>query len=187
LAGWSDAKRHWCCQRSNLGCEQAFDCQAGLEMAEMGWSDQKKEWCCSHQQLGCPEHCNDYANRRNWPRHKVCYCCKTRGLACPPVYYPPNIPDHHVIVCLNNDRFQKLYEVDNAVSDAASDDVTSKVVPRRSLGVLAAGGVLALALGVFTLMAVRAGFRHVYRVGYNTMNEKASAGVENQELKDATE
>uniref|UniRef100_A0A7S4UGW8 Uncharacterized protein n=1 Tax=Alexandrium monilatum TaxID=311494 RepID=A0A7S4UGW8_9DINO len=187
LAGWSMEKKHYCCQKDNIGCEQLFDCQAGLQMAETGWSDQKKEWCCSQRNLGCPTHCDDYANRRNWPRHKVCYCCKHRGIACPPVYYPPNIPEH-AVVCPNVPSYPTLYEVDDTLSDAASDDdVTFKVAPRRSLGVLAAGGVLALALGIFALMAVRAGFRRVCRVRYSTLNEKTGAGAEKQQLEDVTE
>jgi len=59
-AAWSDAKKMWCCQRTQRGCVEAnatasepFDCDAGFAGWENGWSAGKKLWCCQHYQKGC--------------------------------------------------------------------------------------------------------------------------------------
>eukprot|EP00929_Paragymnodinium_shiwhaense_P096991 TRINITY_DN5875_c1_g1_i1.p1 TRINITY_DN5875_c1_g1~~TRINITY_DN5875_c1_g1_i1.p1 ORF type:complete len:1406 (+),score=579.06 TRINITY_DN5875_c1_g1_i1:122-4339(+) len=55
-AGWSKAKKVWCCTNENKGCEGTekvqYDCRAGLENWALGWSEHKKEWCCQHEGLG---------------------------------------------------------------------------------------------------------------------------------------
>jgi len=61
-AGWSLAKKAWCCQHAQRGCpvisattSPHFDCNAGFARWKEGWSVQKKVWCCQHQSKGCPE------------------------------------------------------------------------------------------------------------------------------------
>jgi len=57
LAGWSDAKKTWCCANEDTGCVPTtptttsipFDCEAGYGNWALGWSNNKKEWCCSHE------------------------------------------------------------------------------------------------------------------------------------------
>jgi len=58
-AGWSDAKKAWCCAHGGQGCTtQApslpYDCEAGLGNWQAGWSEGKKTWCCAHGGKGCP-------------------------------------------------------------------------------------------------------------------------------------
>mmetsp|Transcript_86583 Transcript_86583/g.218051 ORF Transcript_86583/g.218051 Transcript_86583/m.218051 type:complete len:453 (-) Transcript_86583:96-1454(-) len=67
-AGWSPAKKTWCCQHGGKGCAApsspgslvnltplptSFDCAADLPNWASGWSVAKKIWCCAHQGKGC--------------------------------------------------------------------------------------------------------------------------------------
>jgi len=56
-AGWSSAKKQWCCHHEYRGChtttELPFDCSAGFSNWQHGWSDAKKHWCCEHEEKGC--------------------------------------------------------------------------------------------------------------------------------------
>lgn len=62
-AGWSIAKKAWCCKVHGKGCPQVigcattsepYDCNAGFANWQAGWSVAKKAWCCSHGGKGCP-------------------------------------------------------------------------------------------------------------------------------------
>merc|ERR1719401_772660 len=61
-AGWSVAKKAWCCQHQGKGCppkasgcgsSQPYDCAAGFANWQAGWSAPKKAWCCQHEGKGC--------------------------------------------------------------------------------------------------------------------------------------
>jgi len=63
-AGWSMAKKKWCCANHHKGCPNPgeswhavpaswYDCQAGLPNFAKGWSTAKKLWCCTHESKGC--------------------------------------------------------------------------------------------------------------------------------------
>mmetsp|Transcript_95362 Transcript_95362/g.240281 ORF Transcript_95362/g.240281 Transcript_95362/m.240281 type:complete len:291 (+) Transcript_95362:265-1137(+) len=80
-AGWSIAKKGWCCQNQKKGCpppptpprppapppkppptppppqpptpQLPFDCNAGFANWQAGWSVPKKGWCCAHGGKGC--------------------------------------------------------------------------------------------------------------------------------------
>jgi hypothetical protein len=56
-AGWSSAKKSWCCSHSNRGCvvSDPYDCDAGFSNWQSGWSVGKKQWCCVHKSRGCAE------------------------------------------------------------------------------------------------------------------------------------
>jgi len=61
-AGWSVAKKEWCCQKHGKGCADQgaatssapYDCDAGFANWQAGWSVPKKAWCCSNVGKGCP-------------------------------------------------------------------------------------------------------------------------------------
>merc|ERR1712048_313665 len=58
-AGWSRAKKAWCCANQGKGCPPAptpigFNCYAGFSNWKAGWSASKKEWCCAKEHKGCP-------------------------------------------------------------------------------------------------------------------------------------
>merc|ERR1712085_120493 len=62
-AGWSVAKKAWCCQPASKGCpggggcgttRAPYDCNAGFSNWQAGWSVPKKAWCCQHASKGCP-------------------------------------------------------------------------------------------------------------------------------------
>ncbi|CAJ1393522.1 unnamed protein product [Effrenium voratum] len=50
LHGWSDSKKHWCCQKESKGCVPYNSCDDDLG----SWSSKKQEWCCGNFQKGCP-------------------------------------------------------------------------------------------------------------------------------------
>jgi len=60
-AGWSEAKKDWCCHHASIGCPKPvpdgdpFDCAEGAKNLDAGWSDAKKQWCCQHASVGCPK------------------------------------------------------------------------------------------------------------------------------------
>jgi len=173
--GWSENKKKWCCQHENKGCPnfatttEPFDCHAGLALASVGWSKVKTKYCCHTHNLGCKsQNCaKDFHNRRHWPKAKVCYCCRHEGIACPPVRYPPYLPSHYFVCPGVASGLPRLYEA----GKAAEDDDTNKAGPLHSVGALAAGGVLALSFGIFTLVAVRKGWRNTCRRrGYTSVS-----------------
>eukprot|EP00929_Paragymnodinium_shiwhaense_P042725 TRINITY_DN22067_c4_g3_i1.p1 TRINITY_DN22067_c4_g3~~TRINITY_DN22067_c4_g3_i1.p1 ORF type:complete len:1877 (-),score=416.06 TRINITY_DN22067_c4_g3_i1:175-5805(-) len=45
-----------------------FDCDEGLDMADLGWSDFKKEYCCLHEKKGCKD-TSRQAHSREHRRH----------------------------------------------------------------------------------------------------------------------
>ena len=69
--GWSDPKKHWCCERHKVGChvplaaasqhgtkpkpdgrakeKDSFTCLGSTTL----WSAPKKVWCCAHYSSGC--------------------------------------------------------------------------------------------------------------------------------------
>merc|ERR1712176_1239634 len=50
--GWSFAKKLWCCEHFEKGCE--YDCDGDSFNWEEGWSEAKKQWCCSiTHEKGC--------------------------------------------------------------------------------------------------------------------------------------
>lgn len=55
-AGWSPAKKTWCCQHHKKGCFHLpgrwFDCNAGLSNFHT-WPQSQKTWCCSKQGKSC--------------------------------------------------------------------------------------------------------------------------------------
>merc|ERR1711933_214317 len=70
-AGWSVAKKEWCCRVHGKGCPnqgggcatvaptaapiaEPYDCEAGFANWMAGWSVAKKAWCCSNKGKGCP-------------------------------------------------------------------------------------------------------------------------------------
>merc|ERR1712176_1394727 len=65
-AGWSVAKKAWCCRVHGKGCDNGpggcvpvstsapFDCNAGFANWVAGWSVAKKAWCCTNAGKGCP-------------------------------------------------------------------------------------------------------------------------------------
>jgi len=62
-AGWSIAKKAWCCKVHSKGCPGAggcattsapYDCNAGFANWQAGWSLPKKDWCCKNGGKGCP-------------------------------------------------------------------------------------------------------------------------------------
>merc|ERR1711920_1151080 len=63
-AGWSVAKKEWCCRVHGKGCpnqgggrvtsSKPYDCNAGFANWMAGWSVAKKAWCCSNEGKGCP-------------------------------------------------------------------------------------------------------------------------------------
>jgi len=62
-AGWSVAKKQWCCQHEKKGCPPVphqttskyppVDCSSGFSNWKIAWSEQKKEFCCVHEGKGC--------------------------------------------------------------------------------------------------------------------------------------
>merc|ERR1712194_4161 len=63
-AGWSVAKKAWCCRHHSKGCpggggcgttKPPYDCNAGFWNWQHGWSVAKKAWCCRHEAKGCPQ------------------------------------------------------------------------------------------------------------------------------------
>mmetsp|Transcript_41355 Transcript_41355/g.95803 ORF Transcript_41355/g.95803 Transcript_41355/m.95803 type:complete len:477 (+) Transcript_41355:45-1475(+) len=113
---WSDEKKQWCCvHEPPMGCEtvaDAFDC---IESERHGWSRAEQRWCCRHGRttLGCEmrhdHYCSVDFKSRKWSHHRICYCCKHHGIACPPVYYPPNVPENAVI-CSIMSEVKGLFE-----------------------------------------------------------------------------
>lgn len=97
--GWSDSKKHWCCDFQNRGCPKVttsypYDCMAGLSSWQHGWSISKKQWCCTHFNRGCaplatsqPYDCQ--AGLLNaaagWSPGKKIWCCAKHNLGCAPV------------------------------------------------------------------------------------------------------
>jgi len=70
-AGWSVAKKEWCCRVHGKGCPnqgggcatvaptaapiaEPYDCEAGFANWMAGWSVAKKAWCCANKGKGCP-------------------------------------------------------------------------------------------------------------------------------------
>merc|ERR1712037_964258 len=63
-AGWSVAKKEWCCRVHGKGCpnqgggcvtsSEPYDCDAGFANWMAGWSVAKKAWCCANRGKGCP-------------------------------------------------------------------------------------------------------------------------------------
>jgi len=62
-AGWSVAKKEWCCRVHGKGCanqggfltsSEPYDCDAGFANWQAGWSIPKKSWCCANKGKGCP-------------------------------------------------------------------------------------------------------------------------------------
>merc|ERR1712113_532393 len=63
-AGWSVAKKEWCCRVHGKGCpnqgggcvtsSKPYDCDAGFANWMAGWSVAKKAWCCANKGKGCP-------------------------------------------------------------------------------------------------------------------------------------
>jgi hypothetical protein len=94
--GWSDSKKHWCCDIKSRGCPKVttslpFDCQAGLSNWQDGWSLSKKTWCCAHVNKGCapvttslPYDCQaGVANwEAGWSAGKKIWCCAKQRLGC---------------------------------------------------------------------------------------------------------
>merc|ERR1712107_222731 len=70
MAGWSVAKKAWCCSNEGKGCPPAagrrlppqpiappadpYNCADGFANWQAGWSVPKKEWCCRVHGKGCP-------------------------------------------------------------------------------------------------------------------------------------
>jgi hypothetical protein len=95
-AGWSDAKKEWCCDHHQKGCQknvpaQAFDCAAGFSNWQAGWSGAKKAWCCKFYSRGCsltgaaePFDCDagfdDWV--AGWSDSKQEWCCKHHDRGC---------------------------------------------------------------------------------------------------------
>jgi len=57
---WSTAKRHWCCLKEHLACDNAstrnvaaHNCSEGRATCITGWSLAKKSWCLRVGQQGC--------------------------------------------------------------------------------------------------------------------------------------
>jgi len=113
--GWSEPKKHWCCDYRNRGCphmtpapappviapppvfhsSKAYDCQAGLSNAQAGWSSGKKSWCCAVHKVGCPMSqpydCHaGYSNwQAGWSDSKKEFCCDHYKRGCPHVVSLP--------------------------------------------------------------------------------------------------
>jgi len=96
-AGWSEAKKKWCCENEGKGwqgCKDEsaeedalFDCDAGLDRWEAGWSDMKKEWCCDNEKKGCKEEPFDCEAgllkwKAGWSEAKKEWCCAKKGKGC---------------------------------------------------------------------------------------------------------
>lgn len=58
VAGWSVAKKAWCCQHLGKACPPTpspaqYDCADGFDNWAAGWSLGKKAWCCKQVGKGC--------------------------------------------------------------------------------------------------------------------------------------
>merc|ERR1712039_50955 len=97
-AAWSRAKKDWCCQHEQKGCDHPittssfpFDCNAGFSNWKAGWSKPKKAWCCEHGGRGCTEgltervyNCEaDLENIPTWSAAKKTSCCHQIHIPCP--------------------------------------------------------------------------------------------------------
>merc|ERR1712050_761654 len=81
VAGWSVAKKEWCCRVHGKGCpnqgggcatsSEPYDCDAGFANWIAGWSIPKKAWCCQNKGRGCPPAAEDVPDRRSdkWSMH----------------------------------------------------------------------------------------------------------------------
>merc|ERR1712032_1291198 len=110
-AGWSVAKKEWCCMNKEIACtttlipkqvlvpgpgpdatttSEPYDCTAGYSNWRAGWSDDKKAYCCTHRNMGCaettsePYDCNaGYSNwRAGWSADKKVWCCQNKHMGC---------------------------------------------------------------------------------------------------------
>lgn len=158
-ATWKKEKKDWCCENEDKGCQrQEVDPHGMGEDVKRITVDPVDE----SDGFGAADACSaGYAERKYWPKDKICHCCRHYGIACPPVYYPPDIPDN-AIIC---DTLRK-YE-----TGFGENALFSKVSPR--LGKWAAGGALGLMLGAVALVAVRRGVKMAKRGGrYTSMPQK---------------
>ncbi|CAJ1363856.1 unnamed protein product, partial [Effrenium voratum] len=90
--GWSDAKKQYCCQHLDRGCETSttpppYDCNAAFNNWQFAWSEPKKLWCCDHFEMGCT---NDNAGTYTctdslidtWSMQKRMFCCQSQRIGC---------------------------------------------------------------------------------------------------------
>lgn len=115
---WSEAKKSWCCQHHDRGCQTAsspFDCTVGAVVRPEDWSEQKKTWCCAYENTGCaPSHDCDagFANWSTaWSEPKKQWCCIHAQKGCPSIDSPRQLGCEAVCRCENiyatcHDRIQ---------------------------------------------------------------------------------
>jgi len=96
----------------------------------------------------------DFEQRTSWCKKKICWCCEFYGVACPPVYYPPNIPEN-VVICPHVPHEEAAREALKAVQSAAELLIEVRGAQRVQHNAVLVGG-LVLMLALSGLLITRA-------------------------------
>jgi len=90
-AGWSRAKRDWCCSHADVGCHGVapFNCSGNTSHAQQNRSRTQVEidWCCNVAGLGCADAGATFDCRSSpastWTETQTKWCCERWGRGCP--------------------------------------------------------------------------------------------------------